>query len=174
MLGVTNLNQWDIGIVDGSFVVVAPAIPALLISHMLRRKPITAKRIDAILPFLDAFESMVIKGGESSIASSVTAYEGSDPIEAFVVALYGDGWIEQFDWEKWQETAAQYIASPDLLASVDAETIRKLLTTHVRKDQVSEGHLAAMFENGHILALLRRLKEIRSETNYKLRRRKPR
>ena len=174
MLGVTNLNQWDIGIVGSSFVVVPPAIPALLISHMLRRKPITAKRIDAILPFLDAFESMAIKRGESSIASSVTSYEGSESVEAFVLALYSEGWIEQFDWEKWQETAAQYVDSPDLLASIDAETIRKLLTTHVRKDQSYEGHLAAMFENGHIVALLRRLKEIRAETNYNLRRRKPR
>ena len=43
----------------------------------------------------------------------------------------------------------------------DSEPILKLLTTHVRKERFCEGHLAAMFEDGHIVALLRRLKVIR-------------
>jgi hypothetical protein len=37
-----------------------------------------------------------------------------------------------------------------------------LLTTHSRKDRFCEGHLAAMFENGHIVALLRRLRELKN------------
>ena len=137
---------------------------------MLRRKPITPKQIDAILAFLDAIERMDFKFGEWPVASETPVtphFKYGDPLEAFVRALYGEGWIEQFDWEKWQENAAQYVDSPDLLASADAETIRKLLTTHIRKDRFCEGHLAAMFENGHIVALLRRLKEIRADNNYK-------
>ena len=137
---------------------------------MLKRKPITPKQIDAILAFLDAIERMDFKFGELPVASETSVipnFKYGDPFEAFVRALYGEGWIEQFDWEKWQETASQYVESPDLLASTDAETIRKLLTTHVRKDRFCEGNLAAMFENGHIVALLRRLKEIRQEMTQK-------
>jgi hypothetical protein len=44
---------------------------------------------------------------------------------------------------------------------VDAETIRKIFTTHAQKERYGAGHLASMFENGHIVALLRRLKEIK-------------
>ena len=130
---------------------------------MPKTKPITTKQIDAILPFLDAFERMGFKCGEwpDACESLIPHFTGSDPVEAFVQALYDHGWIEDFDWGEWQDTAAQYVDSPERLTAADSETIRKLLTTHVRKDHFCEGHLAGMFENGHIVALLRRLKEIR-------------
>jgi len=60
-----------------------------------------------------------------------------------------------------QDAAGKYVEHPEMIESADTTAIRKLLTTHVRKDQFCEGHLAAMFENGHIVALLRRLKAIR-------------
>ena len=133
---------------------------------MAKPKSKTAKQLDAILPFLDAFERMGFKCGEWPVASEASVipyFEHDDPVAAFVQALHDNGWVETFHWTKWQVTAAKYIDSPDLLASADAGTIRKLLTTHVRKDRLCEGHLASMFENGHIVAVLRRLKGIRAE-----------
>ena len=56
----------------------------------------------------------------------------------------------------WQETAREYVEDPAKVESADAETIQKLLTTHVRKERFFEGHLAAMFENGHVVALLQK------------------
>lgn len=41
--------------------------------------------------------------------------------------------------------------------------MQKLLTTHVRKERFCSGHLAGMIENGHILALLKRLAAIRAD-----------
>jgi hypothetical protein len=132
---------------------------------MPKSKPITAKQVDAILPFIDAFEKMGFKCGEwpDSSAGAMPIFEFSSPVEAFQQALYDNGWIEPFDWSEWQEVAATYIDSPKLLASADAQTIRKLLTTHVRRDRFCEGHLASMFETGHIVGLLRRLKAIRNQ-----------
>jgi arylsulfatase A-like enzyme len=91
-----------------------------------------------------------------------SVHKGEDDagVDESAAALHDHGWIEAFDWVAWQDEAAKYVASPELLASADAETIRKLLTKHVRKDRECQGHLAEQFENGHILALLRRLKEI--------------
>jgi hypothetical protein len=43
-------------------------------------------------------------------------------------------------------------------------TLRKLLTTHVRADRFVEGHLAGVLESGHMLAILRRLKDIRQQS----------
>ena len=132
---------------------------------MAKSKPVSAKQLDAILPFLGAFERMGFKCGEWPDASEsvIPHFDHSDPVQAFVQALYDDGWVTSFDWSEWQETAAQHVDSPDLVTSADSETIRKLFTTHVRKDRFCEGHLAEMFENGHIVTLLRRLKDIRKE-----------
>ena len=80
----------------------------------------------------------------------------------FQQALYENGWVTpSFDWSEWQDTAREYVDKPLKIDSADAKTIQNLLTTHVRKERFCEGHLSAMFENGHIVALLRRLKAIR-------------
>jgi len=50
-----------------------------------------------------------------------------------------------------------------LLEEADLETLRKLLTTHVRKDRFCEGHLDYMFECGHITAILERLQQLEIE-----------
>ena len=60
--------------------------------------------------------------------------------------------------------AVEYVDLQEKIDSADVVTLKKLFTTHVRKDRFCEGHLATMFENGHIVALLRRLKEIRETT----------
>jgi len=82
----------------------------------------------------------------------------------FIQVLYDNDWVTpKFDWTEWQESAHQYIESPEKVELADAVTIQKLLTTHACADRFCEGHLASMFENGHILALLRRLQTLRSE-----------
>lgn len=135
---------------------------------MAKIKTITAPQIEALLPFVRTFEIMGFQCGEcpqsepdSPHGSIIPGFGASDPVASFVAALHDQGWILQaFDWNVWQDDAARYVTSPELVASADAETIRKLLTSHVRRDRESQGHLAAQFESGHILALLRRLKEI--------------
>ena len=47
----------------------------------------------------------------------------------------------------------KFVDSPKKIEKTDATTIQKLLTTHSRKNRFCEGHLAAMFEKGHIVAL---------------------
>ena len=51
-----------------------------------------------------------------------------------------------------------------LLEKGDLETLRKLFTTHVRKDRCYEGHLDCMFECGHITAILERLQQLETKT----------
>lgn len=79
----------------------------------------------------------------------------------FVQALYDQQVVFSFDWTSWQEEARRYVSDPEALETADALTLRKLLTTHVRKDRFVEGHFVGMLECGHITAILRRLKEIR-------------
>jgi hypothetical protein len=119
-------------------------------------------KIDALLRFLPVFEAADADHGEWRLAGGVMPYlVTSEAVTGFVEALYGNGWVEPFDWGAWQETAAGYAGSPERVATADIDTIRKLLTTHVRKDRFCEGHLVAMIASGHIAAVLRRLRDLR-------------
>lgn len=124
-------------------------------------------QIDALLPFLPLLESRQAgewRGGEKRPDGVITMpyFEYSDGMLAFMRACGGNGWIEVFEWPAWVEEARRFHDDPATLAAADVPTIRKLLTLHIRNDRFSEGHLAAMVEDGHLAAVLRRLEQIRA------------
>jgi len=124
---------------------------------------ITTSQIDAILPFVEHFEAAGFSAGEWKMPEGQFPwFSFDDAVMAFHQSLYDNGWVTPaFDWTSWQATAQEFVDSPEKVAEADAGTIQKLFTTHVRADRFCEGHLAAMFESGHVVALLRRLKTIR-------------
>jgi hypothetical protein len=61
----------------------------------------------------------------------------------------------------WRE-GEQLVDHPALLSKANLQTLRKLLTAHVRADRFTEGHLAGMIESGHIAMILKRMAEIHS------------
>ena len=128
-------------------------------------KPVTREQIDALLPFLDKFEAAGFSAGNwHSEPGQFPWFNFDEVVMEFIQALYDNEWVTPtFNWTKWQDSAKRYVESPELIDSADAATIQKLLTTHARTDRFCEGHLAAMFENGHMVALLRRLRVIREE-----------
>jgi len=75
----------------------------------------------------------------------------------FVETLYSSGVVFDFDWPEWQAEAERLVSDQEALAAADLSTLRKLLTTHVRKDRFCEGHLASVLESGHIASILRRI-----------------
>jgi len=120
-----------------------------------------ATRIEGILSYLDLFEAADFSVGTwSGEEGDLPWFSFDEAVSKFIQALYKHNWIIPFDWSEWQHEAEKYVNDPTLLETADVETISKLFTTHVRKDRFCEGHLASMFENGHIVALLRRLKVI--------------
>lgn len=125
---------------------------------------ITSQQIDAIIPFLERFEADGFTVGIwNSPPGQMPWFSFDESVSEFQQVLYDNGWIDSsFKWPDWQETAQEFVASPAKIESADARTIQKLLTTHVRKERFCEGNFAAMFENGHIVALLKRLKSIRA------------
>jgi hypothetical protein len=127
--------------------------------------PPTQQQIDAIIPFLNRFEKAGFSAGSWEIEKGYFPWFNYDNVVTeFIQALYDNNWVTSaFNWTKWQESAKKYVESPDDIESADAVTIQKLLTTHARADRFCEGHLASMFESGHILALLHRLQAIRKE-----------
>ncbi len=126
--------------------------------------PVTKEQIDSFLPFLEPFEADGFSAGAWNItAGQMPWFDLDASVREFHKAFRDIGWVTpSFDGSKWQETAKGYVDAPEKIESDDAETIRRLFTTYVRKERFCEGHLAAMFESGHVVALLRRSGQIRS------------
>lgn len=122
-----------------------------------------SKQIDSILVFLDRFEAVGFSAETRNTPEGPTpSFAFDEVLLEFQQALYDNGWVTpSFDWTEWQDKAQEFVESPAKIKSADAKTIQRLFTTHVRKERFCEGHLASMFENGHVVALLRRLKTIR-------------
>jgi hypothetical protein len=126
---------------------------------------LTNTRIDAVLAFLPAFEQPDLSAGRWRVSAGALPYWESNPqVMAFVQTLYATEFIFSFDWGAWSAEAQRYTdGGAAALADADLLTLRKLLTSYVRADRFSAGTLAAMFSNGQIVAILRRLKQIREQ-----------
>ncbi len=114
--------------------------------------------VEAVLAFLPLFENprflpeVVVAEEEGWTLEQYTR-----EVYEFERTLYRAGFIVRFDWPHWESEAYRYYRDSALLETVDCGTLRRLLTFHVRKNVVSEGHLAGMLRDGQIQAILRRL-----------------
>jgi len=129
---------------------------------MNEQQPLSTADIDAVLQFLPILEADGFVFGEwHSQEGTFPHFNFSAEADRFHRCLYDNNWIVSFDWPQWQEEAECLCASPEMLECADLETIRKLLTLHVRKERFCEGHLLGMYKSGHLTRLLRRLHAIR-------------
>jgi hypothetical protein len=114
--------------------------------------------VEAVLRFLPVFEDPrflpeVVVAEEQGW----TLEQYTREVYEFERTLYLAGFIVRFDWTGWGREAYRYYRDPSLIEAADCAAIRRLLTYHVRKNVVCEGHLAGMLREGHIQAILRRL-----------------
>jgi ADP-ribosyl-[dinitrogen reductase] hydrolase len=122
------------------------------------------QQIDAILKYLPLFEEQDYQYGQWVGQEGQFPYFSFSPeVDEFIGTLYKQNVIIPFDWRNWSAEAERYQSDPDAVEMADLLTLRKLLTAHVRADRFVEGHLANVFESGHITAILRRFQQIRDE-----------
>ena len=113
---------------------------------------------EAVLAFLPIFEDprflpeVVVAEEEGWTLEQYTR-----EVYEFERTLYRTGFIVRFDWARWEPEAFRYYRDPSLIGTADCATLRRLLTFHVRKNVICEGHLAGMLREGQIQAILRRL-----------------
>lgn len=129
-------------------------------------------RITKVLEFLQVFEQSAFQAG--AWTEPVSAEPGvlvmpslnyDEKVSSFIQACYDAGLIlKKFDWSAWVDEAMSCVDRPERLDGASFETIRKLLTVHIRGERFTEGHLLKMFEDGHIVRLLRRLEELGGES----------
>jgi len=132
-------------------------------------EPVTAAQADAVLRWLPVLEREGFSAGEwkgverrADVSYTAPWFAYSDEVDRFHRDLARYGFIRPFDWPAWcREVGADVLTSKEFVREADLETVWKLFTAHIRADRFNEGHLANAFVNGHIVALLRRLKELR-------------
>ena len=123
---------------------------------------IGVEALDAVLRFLPIFAQPGYSFGEwHAPEGQFPFYAINDEVMEFYQILDERNIIIIFNWPAWQEEGFCFVEDPELLNTANLFTLRKLITIHVRKDRFVEGHLAAVLENGHIVAILRRMQVIR-------------
>ena len=130
---------------------------------------IKPENIEVLLLFLPVFEDRQFRPGEVVRRQGQLPYWDYDSrVVRFIRALYDNGWIVDFAWTEWQREAKRYWNDPGLIGEADLDVIQKLFTTLVRRDRFVDGHLAEAISNGHVVAILRRLKEFFTSDFYSL------
>ena len=118
------------------------------------------ERLSGPAAFLPVFESPTfsfgsVQGGGDEFPWFALSADGA----RFVDLSYRLGWVVPgFDWIAWIDTkdARQLVSDSRAVEHATAEDLEHLLTAHIRQDRFSEGHLGAMFESGHLSAIVRR------------------
>jgi len=84
-------------------------------------------------------------------------------VSRFMDACYKNGFVVRFDWEGWEAEGTRYVGAPELLNQADFMSLRRLLTWHVRQNRFIRNHVASMIASGHMLRVLKRLRELGGE-----------
>lgn len=96
--------------------------------------------------------------------SCTSPYVDLSPVAAdFVKAAYDSGCVlTGFDWGLWKETeeARALHANFNLLAQATPQQLAQLLTVFIRQERFLEGALLQSFEDGHMVAIVRRAAQL--------------
>jgi hypothetical protein len=127
---------------------------------------LTLERIDKLLAFLPQLEApgrtyvQGWGGGERTPDGAITMpypmYE-TDVVTFFLRA--GQPWWSDFDYDP--RTAQELLRDDAHIARCSLEEIKTLLTYCVRGERFVDGHWLHLLETGRVVAVLRRLAELR-------------
>jgi hypothetical protein len=125
------------------------------------------KQVDDLVAYLDALTGpadtlFTWRGGDRGPDGVIAMpwVEYSKPVMSFVQDAYRLGFVIDFNWPDWQETAVGLQQSPAAMRKANLVDLAKLLTVHLRKDRFVTGHLASALRNGWIQDILWSMREI--------------
>ncbi|MCD7781897.1 MAG: DUF6508 domain-containing protein [Methanosphaera sp.] len=116
------------------------------------------ENVDTILEYLPYFEDT---DNEFVKVENGQRYYDEDA-DFFKDDLYQENIYKTFDNLKdWEETGWRYINNHELIKRLDLLTIMKVIYLIMQKENARPGFLGTLMEDGTILTILQRLKEIR-------------
>ena len=83
---------------------------------------------------------------------------------SLLAVMHETNFTAPFDWEAWlAELPQDALNDPAYLDTADLETLRRLVTAHVRIDRFVGGHLDAVLANGYMDRAMGRAKQLLNE-----------
>lgn len=122
-------------------------------------------RLRGLATFLPVFEAPGFEFGRwapMTTTAGVTQmpyYLLGSHAEEFVRSAHELGWVMDFDWMAWAQTdeGRALLDGGDALVDAAPDELVRVLTTVIRSERFGEGELAAAFESGLLIAVLRRV-----------------
>lgn len=106
----------------------------------------------------DAVASVLDLAPQVDTLTAMAGPIGPHPdLHAILVALDKTGFIAPFDWNAEFGNRLNDLTSDALLRNADLETLRKVLTAHIRLNRFSEGYLDAVIKQGKWTTIMSRL-----------------
>ncbi len=94
-------------------------------------------------------------------SGSMDPYFYSEKVNAFIKDLYAVKFIYSFDYNEWYSgEGKQYFDYPELIAKMELQDLRKIVTAFVRMERFYSGTIAEMIDKGSIIKILDRLKQL--------------
>lgn len=125
---------------------------------------LSADSLERVIAFLPYFEDETTEKVVFSPDAVAGPYLYAEEVQRFVLAIYEEGIVFDFDWQGWRETAISYLSDRDLIETADLEIICKLVTTIARAEKNTNGVLGEMISKGVITDILKRLQELKARS----------
>ena len=116
-------------------------------------------RLDALVKFLERFESLSFEFGQSiATPGRMPFFSYSDDVSRFIQVCYDMKWVHPFDWGEWMRSreAMRLRDEPGALESATPGQLQRLLTTVIRQDRFVDGAVAGAYKSGLLVGILRR------------------
>lgn len=122
--------------------------------------PLPDIKKDAVISVLNAAAPLALYGNVLNVA--VASAQMVEPtIQAMLATMQQTEFMSPFDWQTEFKGRDADLNDISYVRQADLETLRKLMTTHVRIDRLSDGeHLNRLIASGYWGACLTRLHEL--------------
>jgi hypothetical protein len=78
-----------------------------------------------------------------------------------LAVMHETNFTDPFDWQTWvAEFGETRVNDPAVLDTADLDTLRRLVTTHIRMDRMLGGHLDAIMETGYMARAMARARQL--------------
>ncbi|WOF15897.1 hypothetical protein F1737_03895 [Methanoplanus sp. FWC-SCC4] len=118
----------------------------------------TPENFDAIIKYLPVLEDMSIYDNNRD---EIEKNGSCDEILDLVKCLYYNNWLINSRWQEWTSEAELYFGKPELLNDAGIESLRRILTVHVRIDRLFPGEIADLIKRGYLLCIIRRISSLK-------------
>jgi hypothetical protein len=101
---------------------------------------------------------------EDSEVLTFPFYIEAPVVREFEKHCYELGIVIDFDWSKWDEGRELLSGDKSVIETLDLITLCKLITAIIRNDRFCDGALIGAFEDGLILRILMKMKDLVQQT----------